>query len=102
MHEKARGLREKNVAVAKALIELEMLSEEDLVRFMRKKAERELFDLFECSDGEFRFDELEMPQLQLLPLRVDVSNLLLRLTQRMDEKGEYDFDDASGLHWEKF
>jgi len=102
MHEKARGLREKNVAVAKALIELEMLSEEDLVRFMRKKAERELFDLFECADGEFRFDELEMPQLQLLPLRVDVSSLLLRLTQRMDEKGEYDFDDASGLHWEKF
>ena len=102
MHEKARGLREKNVAVAKALIELEMLSEEDLVRFMRKKAERELFDLFECADGEFRFDELEMPQLQLLPLRVDVSSLLLRLTQRMDEKGEYDFDDVSGLHWEKF
>ena len=101
MHEKARGLREKNVAVAKALIELEMLSEEDLVRFMRKKAERELFDLFECIDGEFRFDELEMPKLQLLPLRVDVSGLLLRLTQQMDEKGTYDFDDASGLHWEK-
>ena len=94
-------MREKNVAVAKALIELEMLSEEDLLRFLRKKAERELFDLFECIDGEFRFDEREMPQLQLLPLRVDVSNLLLRLTQKMDEKGEYDFDDASGLHWER-
>jgi len=102
MHEKARGLREKNVAVTKALIDLEMISEEDLVRFMRKKAERELFDLFECLDGEFRFDEREMPQLQLLPLRVDVSNLLLRLTQRMDEKGEYDFGDESGLHWERF
>ena len=42
-----------------------------------------------------------MPQMQLLPLRVDVSGLLLRLTQRMDEKGSYDFDDVSGLHWEK-
>jgi len=49
-------------------------------------------------DGD---DERELPQLQLLPLRVDVSNLLLRLTQLMDEKGEYDFDDASGLHWER-
>jgi hypothetical protein len=101
MHETARGLRSKNIAVAKALIELEMLSEEDILRFLRKKAERELFDLFECIDGEFRFDELEMPQMQLLPLRVDVSGLLLRLTQRMDEKGSYDFDDVSGLHWEK-
>jgi hypothetical protein len=101
MHEKARGMREQNVAVAKALIELEMLSEADILRFLRKKAERELFDLFECQDGDFRFDEREMPQLQLLPLRVDVSNLLLRLTQRMDEKGEYDFDDVSGLHWER-
>ncbi|HYS54731.1 MAG TPA: DUF4388 domain-containing protein [Thermoanaerobaculia bacterium] len=101
MHEKARTLRKKNVAVAKALIELEMLSEQDLLRFLRKKAESELFDLFECIDGEFGFNELEMPQLQLLPLRVDVSNLLLRLTQKMDEKGEYDFDDASGLHWER-
>jgi hypothetical protein len=101
MHETARGLRSKNIAVAKALIELEMLSEEDILRFLRKKAERELFDLFECIDGEFRFDELEMPQVQLLPLRVDVSGLLLRLTQRMDEKGTYDFDDVSGLHWEK-
>src|ERR1700730_3877587 len=101
MHETARGLRSKNIAVAKAIIELEMLSEEDILRFLRKKAERELFDLFECIDGEFRFDELEMPQMQLLPLRVDVSGLLLRLTQRMDEKGSYDFDDVSGLHWEK-
>src|SRR6266850_705509 len=67
MHETARGLRSKNIAVAKAIIELEMLSEEDILRFLRKKAERELFDLFECLDGEFRFDELEMPKLQLLP-----------------------------------
>jgi hypothetical protein len=41
-----------------------------------------------------------MPKLQLLPLRVDLSGPLLRLTQRMDEKGEYDFDDVSGVHWE--
>src|SRR5260370_29279320 len=101
MHETARGLRSKNIAVAKALIELEMLSEEDILRFLRKKAERELFDLFESIDGEFRFDEREMPQMQLLPLRCDVSGLLLRLTQRMDEKGSYDFYDVSGLHWEK-
>ena len=80
MHEKARKLRKKDMGVAKALLELQLLSE--------------------TVDGEFQFDERDLPQLQLLPLRVDVSNLLLRLTQLMDEKGEYDIDDASGLHWE--
>src|SRR5712692_2418887 len=75
MHERARGLRGKNVAVAKALLELEMLSEEDILRFLRKKAESELFDLFECADGEFHFDDRQLPQMQLLPMRVDVTNL---------------------------
>lgn|SRR5262245_45446857 len=102
MHKKARKMREKNVAEGKALIELEAVPEEDLLRFLRKKAESELFDLFNCTSGAFAFDEFAMPQLDLLPLRVDVSNLLLRLTQRMDEKGEYDFEDPSGLHWERF
>ena len=102
MHEKARSLRKKDVGVAKALLELQFLPEAEILRFLRKKAERKLFDLVDCADGEFQFDERNLPKLQLLPLRVDVSGLLLRLTQRMDEKGEYDFDDASGLHWEKF
>jgi len=100
-HKKARKMREKNIAVAKALTELEVLSEEELLRFLRKKAESELFDLVNCDDGKFSFDEVEMPALQLLPLRVDVSTLLLRLTQKIDERGEYDFDEVSGLHWEK-
>ena len=80
---------------------MEVLSEEELLRFLRKKAESELFDLVDCIEGEFSFDEFEMPALQLLLLRIDVSTLLLRLTQRIDERGEYDFDEISGLHWEK-
>lgn len=96
LHEKARRLRKKKVAVAKALLDLHILTEDEVMRFLRKKAESELFDLFDCAEGEFSFDERELPQLQLLPMRVDVSNLLLRLTQQMDEKGKYDFD-ASGI-----
>lgn len=94
MHEKARRLRKKKVAVAKALLDLQMLTEDEVLRFLRKKAESELFDLFDCADGDFSFDEREMPSLELLPLRVDVPNLLLRLSQRMDEQGQYDFDST--------
>ncbi len=100
MHKKARELRKtKSVAVAKALLDLEMLSEKQLLRFLRKKAEKELFDLFECAEGDFTFTEKHLPELELLPLRVDVSKMLLRVSQDRDEKGEYDFD-STGIRWD--
>ena len=95
MHKKARELRKtKEIAVAKALLDLEYLTEPQLVRFLRKKAERELFDLCEIVDGQFIFDETRLPKLDLLPLRVDVSRMLLRVSQDRDEKGEYDMDST--------
>jgi len=69
------------------------------VRFLRKKAEKALFDLFDIEEGEFTFSVNELPTLDLLPMRVDVSKMLLRITQDKDEKGEYDFD-ATGIHLE--
>jgi hypothetical protein len=98
MHKEARALRKtKSIAVAKALVELRHLTEEQLVRFLRKKAEKELFDLFSSQDGEFVFNERTLPQLELLPMRVDVGRMMLRVTQDLDEKGAYDFD-ATGIH----
>ena len=94
-HKRARELRKtKSIAVAKALLELDIVTEAQLVRFMRKKAERELYDLFDLQEGEFTFTEREMPTIDLLPIRVDVSKMLLRVTQDKDEKGEYDMDST--------
>ncbi len=93
MHKQALR-KTKSIAVAKALVELRMLTEEQLVRFLRKKAEKEIFDLFDSVDGEFVFTESELPLLELLPMRVDVSGMLLRVTQNLDEKDEYDFDST--------
>jgi hypothetical protein len=99
-HKQARELRKtKGTAVAKALLELKFLTEDQLVRFMRKKVEKEVFDLFNLESGEFTFDEQQLPTLDLLPLRVDISKMLLRVTQDHDEKGEYDFD-SSGIRWD--
>jgi uncharacterized protein DUF4388 len=96
-HKRARELRKtKSIAVAKALLELDIVTEAQLVRFLRKKAERELYDIFDIQDGDFTFTETNMPSLDLLPLRVDVAKMLLRVTQDKDEKGEYDFD-ATGI-----
>jgi hypothetical protein len=100
MHSRARDLRKtKSIAVAKALLDLQFLTEEQLLRYLRKKAEKELFDLCESVEGEFKFMERDLPKLDLLPMRVDVSRMLLRVTQDRDEKGEYDFD-ASGIRLE--
>jgi hypothetical protein len=96
-HDRARELRNtKSIAVAKALLELDIVTEPQLIRFLRKKAERELYDIFDIQDGDFTFIETDMPSLDLLPLRVDVAKMLLRVTQDKDEKGEYDFD-ATGI-----
>lgn len=95
MHKQARELRKtKSIAVAKALLELRMLTETQLVQFLRKKAEMELFDLLTSEDGEFTFHELDLPQLDLLPLRVDITRMMLRVSQHLDETGEYDFDST--------
>lgn len=97
VHKQAREVRKsKSVAIAKALLDLNALSEEELLRFLRKKAESELFHLCDSTEGEFSFTERNLPNLELLPLRVDVSRMLLRVTQDRDEKGEYDFD-ATGI-----
>jgi len=94
-HKRARELRKtKSIAVAKALLELDIVTEQQLVRFLRKKAEGELYDLFDLQEGAFTFTERDLPTLDLLPMRVDVSRMLLRVTQHNDEKGQYDFDDT--------
>jgi hypothetical protein len=99
-HKRARELRKtKSIAVAKALLELDIVTEAQLIRFLRKKAERELYDIFDIQDGDFMFTETNMPSLDLLPMRVDVAKMLLRVTQDKDEKGEYDFD-ATGIRLE--
>jgi hypothetical protein len=95
MHRKARTIRkEKSVAIGKALRELDLMSEEELMRFLRKKAENEVFQVLEKEEGEFTFDEKDLPSIDLLPLRLDVANLLLRVVQQKDEAGEYDFDST--------
>lgn len=97
-HKRARELRKtKEIAVAKALVDLEIVTEQQLARFLRKKAEGEIYDLFDAVEGDFTFIERDLPRLDLLPIRIDVAGMLLRVTQHKDEKGEYDFD-STGIH----
>lgn len=99
-HAQARRIRdEQQIAVAKVLRDMHVLSEDKILRFLRKKAESELFQLFRIEDGEFEFVAGSLPTLDLLPLRVDVAEALLHVTQQIDERSHFDFD-SSGIHLE--
>ncbi len=96
-HAQARRVREEQrIALAKVLRDLHLLPEEDIIRLLRKKAESEIFELFRKDDGEFRFLDGEVPDIDLLPMRVDVAKAMMRITQQIDENGDYDFD-SSGI-----
>ena len=97
-HDQARKIREEEqISLAKVLKELNFLPEDEILRLLRKKAEAEIFDLFKSPDGEFTFRDESLPEMDHLPLRVDVSKALLHVTQQLDEKEEFDFDE-SGIH----
>ena len=74
--------------------DLNFVSEEDILRLLRKKAESEIFDLFKTTEGEFIFRDQDTPELEGIALRVDVSKALLHVTQQIDEKEEFDFDES--------
>lgn len=93
MHNRALELRaERSIGVAKALSVLGLVPEKEILRYLQRKGEMEIAELFRMTEGEFSFDEGERPELDLIPLRIDLS----RLTQQMYQHGWYKFD-ASGI-----
>ncbi len=97
-HKQAREVcRELHIGLGKALTELNVLREADLLGLMRQKVENEIFQLLQTEEGRFQFVDGELPDVELLPMRVDVTKTLLRVTQRMDEGAEFDQEDRDEL-----
>ncbi|MBW3671803.1 MAG: DUF4388 domain-containing protein [Acidobacteria bacterium] len=93
MHNRALELRaERSIGVAKALSVLGLVPEKEILRYLRRKGELELSELFRMTEGEFSFDTGERPELDLIPLEIDLSSL----TQQMYQRGWYKFE-ASGI-----
>lgn len=84
--------RESGVGLGKALADMNIVRESDLLRLMREKVESEIFNLLQTDEGRFQFVE-DLPDLDVLPLKVDVTRTLLRVTQRMDEGADFDGTD---------
>jgi hypothetical protein len=73
------------ILLGKILVMIDVINEEDLQRLMRRKAEEEIYDIFLWNEGEFRFVDDELPQMEMIPLQVDVTGLIMEGTRRVDE-----------------
>ena len=73
------------ILLGKILVMIDVISEEDLQRLMRRKAEEEIYDVFLWREGEFHFIEDELPKSEMIPLQVDVTGIIMEGTRRLDE-----------------
>ncbi len=73
------------ILLGKILVMIGLITEPDLLRLMRLKAEEEIYDIFLWREGEFHFIDGELPQMEMVPLKVDVTGIIMEGTRRVDE-----------------
>ena len=77
--------QQSGILLGKILVTIGLIEEKDLQRLMRIKAEEEIYDIFLWEDGEFHFVDDELPQMQMIPLKIDVTGIIMEGTRRVDE-----------------
>ena len=73
------------ILLGKILVTIGLISEQDLTRLMRLKAEEEIYDVFLWNGGQFQFVDDELPQMAMVPLRIDITGIIMEGTRRVDE-----------------
>ena len=76
---------ESNILLGKILVMINAISETDLLRLMRKKAEESIYDVFLWEEGNFEFVDGELPELKMVPLTLDVTGIIMEGLRRFDE-----------------
>lgn len=71
--------------LGKILVTIGAISEEDLNRLLRLKAEEGIYDIFKWDEGAFRFLDGELPEKTFIPLDLDVTGIVLEGARRVDE-----------------
>ncbi len=76
---------ESNILLGKILVMIDVIDEESLQRLMRRKAEEAIYDIFLWREGDFSFIDDDLPTMEMIPLQVDVTGLIMEGTRRVDE-----------------
>lgn len=61
------------------------IAERDLARMLRLKAEESIYDIFSWDEGDFRFLDDVLPESAMVPMRMDVTGIVMEGVQRVDE-----------------
>ncbi|HEY6843206.1 MAG TPA: DUF4388 domain-containing protein [Thermoanaerobaculia bacterium] len=77
--------QQSGILLGKILVMIDVISEPDLLRLMRLKAEEEIYDIFLWREGDFKFVDDELPSMEMIPLQVDVTGIIMEGTRRVDE-----------------
>ncbi|HXA19865.1 MAG TPA: PAS domain S-box protein [Thermoanaerobaculia bacterium] len=77
--------RETQLALGRILVILGALTENQLHDAMRRKAEEEIAELSTWTEAKYVFVEEEIPTLQLVPLRMDVAEMVVH---QLEHRGE--------------
>lgn len=73
------------ILLGKILVMIDVITEPQLQRLMRRKAEEEIYDIFLWTEGDFHFVDDQLPTMEMIPLMVDVTGLIMEGTRRVDE-----------------
>ena len=71
--------------LGKILSTIGAVSEQDIHRMLRLKAEESIYDVFSWPEGAFRFLDQQMPSSNMVPISLDVAAIVLEGMQRFDE-----------------
>jgi hypothetical protein len=83
---KAVEMQESNkMLLGKILTTIGVIDEETLDHMLRLKSEESVYELFAWPEAEFSFLDEELPEGTLVPIDLDVTSLVFRGTQRVDE-----------------
>jgi hypothetical protein len=61
------------------------IAEKDLTRMLRLKAEESIYEIFAWTEGDFRFLDEVLPESAMVPMRMDVTGIVMEGVQRVDE-----------------
>src|SRR3954453_16385229 len=61
------------------------IAERDLARMLRLKAEESIYEIFSWAEGDFRFLDDTLPESAMVPMRMDVTGIVMEGVQRVDE-----------------
>jgi TonB family protein len=74
------------ILLGKVLVTLGAITEQELDQVLQQKTQETIYELFSWPEGEFRFLPDDLPEFPMVPMALDVTNLVLEGMRRLDEE----------------